>query len=559
MNALRALYHLVRADFLERVRRYSFLITLGSTILAGCLFVPSGDADYAAGALLYDVEGAYCFRGVYNSAWVGGNVAVTSTLFLSLFGFYLVKNCVERDRRTGVGEIIATTPLDKSLYTLGKWLSNVAVLAVMLGLLAVAALVMQLVRGEESRLELWKLLSPFLLIALPALALVAALAVFFEMLPWLRGGFGNVVYFFLWVGITLAGVVGDLSGMGLVEPSVTAAARATFPGWEIHEGASFGINQLSGRLQTFRWEGIRWTCEVIAGRLMWVGVAWVIALITALFFHRFDPSASLRLPFGFAPRLRSGQAQGRRSGQALRAGPARERRRPVDREDGPAVAPEAAVVPGPAQVRLSPLGQTPTRFRFERVLLAELRLMLKGQPWWWFAVALGLTVAGLFAPLDVARQYLLPVAWLWPLLVWSAMGMREVRHRTEQLLFSAAHPLRRQLPATWLAGVVVALTTGSGVGVRLVLAGDWAHLLAWTVGALFIPTLALALGCWSGGSKLFEVVYTVLWYAGPMSRISFLDFMGASGDAVATGMPLCYLGLTAVLFGLAVLARRRRF
>lgn len=526
MNAPRVLYHLVRADFLERVRRYSFLITLGLTILAGYLFVPSGDANYVAGALLHDVEGSYCFRGVYNSAWVGSNVAVTSTLFLSLFGFYLVKNGVERDRRTGVGEVIATTPLDKFLYTLGKWLSNVIVLAMMLGLLAVAALVMQLIRGEESHLEVWKLLSPFLLIALPALTLVAALAVFFEMFSWLRGGFGNVVYFFLWIGITLAGVVGDLSGMGLVEPSVTAAARATFPGWEIYEGTSFGINPLSGRLQTFRWEGVRWTSGTIADRLMWIGMAGGIALLAALFFHRFDPS--------------------------------RERRRPIGREGRPLVAPEAAAVPRAAQVRLSPLGPAPIQFRFGRLFLAELRLTLKGRSWWWFAVVLGLTVAGLFAPLDVARQYLLPAAWLWPLLIWSAMGVREARHRTEQLLFSAAHPLRRQLPATWLAGVAVALTTGSGVGVRLVLAGDRAGLLAWTVGALFIPTLALALGCWSGGSKLFEVVYTVLWYAGPMSRIPFLDFMGASNESVATSAPLCYLGLTAVLLGLAVVARRRR-
>ena len=28
---------------------------------------------------------------------------------------------------------------------------------------------------------------------------VAGLAILFEAIPWLRGGLGNVVYFFLWV------------------------------------------------------------------------------------------------------------------------------------------------------------------------------------------------------------------------------------------------------------------------------------------------------------------------------------------------------------------------
>ena len=35
MTALRTLYHLAHADFLERVRRYSFVILLGVTAYLG--------------------------------------------------------------------------------------------------------------------------------------------------------------------------------------------------------------------------------------------------------------------------------------------------------------------------------------------------------------------------------------------------------------------------------------------------------------------------------------------------------------------------------------------
>jgi ABC-type Na+ efflux pump permease subunit len=194
MTALRAIYHLARADFRERIRRYSFLVVVGLTIAVGTLLVPPTEADYVAGILPYDVETpGDSFRGVNNSAWVGGMVALLTTLLLSLPAFYVVKGAVERDRRTGVGEILATTPMTRFLYALGKWLSNAAVLAVMVGILAVAALVMQIIRGEELHVDLWALSSPFLFITLPVGTLVAATAVLFEMAPGLRSSMGNMV------------------------------------------------------------------------------------------------------------------------------------------------------------------------------------------------------------------------------------------------------------------------------------------------------------------------------------------------------------------------------
>jgi hypothetical protein len=161
-------------------------------------------------------------------------------------------------------------------------------------------------------------------------------------------------------------------------------------------------------------------------------------------------------------------------------------------------------------------------------------------------------------PESAARRDLLPAAWVWPLLIWSAMGVREVRHRTAEFIISAPHSLGFQLPAIWLAGVILTLFAGGGAAVRLISAGDWAELLAWTAGALFIPSLALTLGVWSGSSKLYEVVYMTIWYLGPMSNLSALDFMGAHSEAVSAGMPLYYLCLTILLLGLSVVGRRRQ-
>jgi hypothetical protein len=193
----------------------------------------------------------------------------------------------------------------------------------------------------------------------------------------------------------------------------------------------------------------------------------------------------------------------------------------------------SAAVSAPSLLRNAVVGRAERsslpkpRFSLFTLLAAELRLLLKGQRWWWYAGAAGLILAGLLNPPLAVRQIVLPLTWLWPILVWSALGSREKQHGTGPIVFSAAWPLARQLPAAWLAGAVVAALTGAGAALTLLRGGDFNGLLAWGVGALFIPALALALGTLSGGSKLFEMLYVLLWYMGPMSDAPGLDFIGA--------------------------------
>jgi hypothetical protein len=522
----------MRADLFERARRYSFLITLGFVVFAAYLYLPPKEADYLT-------LGLGNYRGVYNSAWIGGAMAVLCSALLSLPAFYLVKNAVERDERTRVGQIIATTPLGKPLYTLGKAFSNFVFLAVMVGVIALAAAGMQLIRGESFRLDLWALLSPFVFCVLPAMAMIAAIAILFETIPWLRGTFGNVVYFFLWMGVLVATVASmpadprqiavpaaDVWGISIILSNMMRATALTFPDYV--GSVEIGMATLPAPLQTFTWTGIHWTSEIILGRLLWLGAAIGISLIAAIFFRRFDP----------APLRRGKPKQAREAATPQPGEPER----------------EETVAPA-APIQLSPLT---SRFRSRPIslLLAEVRAMLKGTPWWWFVVALGLIIAGLLVPTDIARQ-LLPLSWLWPLALWSSMGCREVRYGAGQLVFSASHLLRRQLPMLWLAGVLVTVLAGSGVAVNFALAGEWNHLLAWGTAALFIPALALALGVWSSGNKLFEVMYMLWWYAGPVNRTPYLDFMGIGEKVSLEALPAYWIGAI-ILLGLAVLGRRRQ-
>jgi hypothetical protein len=157
----------------------------------------------------------------------------------------------------------------------------------------------------------------------------------------------------------------------------------------------------------------------------------------------------------------------------------------------------------------------------------------------------------------VVRQNLIPLLWLWPVLIWSQMGLRERRFNTGQMIFSVPHPISRQLPAMWLAGVIFTIIAGSGGWMRIAFMGQYPGLLAWFVGALFVPALALMLGVWVGHSRAFEALYPLLWYFGMIERTPTFDYAGVTAEGLLLGMPLVYLGITVGLMALVVFGRWR--
>ena len=103
--------------------------------------------------------------------------------------------------------------------------------------------------------------------------------------------------------------------------------------------------------------------------------------------------------------------------------------------------------------------------------------------------------------------------------------------------------------------MVVALLTGGGVGIRLLLVADLHGFTAWLAGACFIPSFALACGIWSGSSKMFEAIYTVWWYIGPAHQLPGIAFMATSP---ASSTPGIYAVATVLLVTIAYYGRRMR-
>ncbi|MER6844306.1 ABC transporter permease [Streptomyces platensis] len=531
---LSALPGLTAGDFKDRVRRPVYLVVLLAAVGLGYLAVPPADGRWVILAL-----GEY--RGTYNSAYVGVATALAGALWLTLGGFYVVRKGIARDEETRVGQILAATPVRTTLFLASKFLSSFLVLASMLGVLAVTALAMQLVRGEDRGIDLVALFKPFLVMALPLLALTAAAAVLFETVPVLRGGVGNVIWFFVALVVGIGGQSSDapLGGLGVGRATDSMGAALTE---ELGKGGdrafSLGLTQVAEPLRPFRWDGFELGGGLLTSRLLIVVIAVALALLPALWFGRFDPSRDRR---GDAARV-SAEDEGDAGSLAGADTP------------GPAV---PMYRPAPTAALTLPKTATESGGTFGRLLAGEVRILVGGvSPWWW-VVAAALTVAGLAVPGDLVTGLVLPAVWIWPVLIWSRLGSQQVEHGMEGLL--GAYPaVRRRLLAEWGSGVVLTAVLGVAPLIRMALAGDAPGLAAWLAGVLFIPSLAMLLGVVCRTHRVFQAVYLPIWYL-VVNKVAAVDFMGAVRDAGAPAGPTpLFYAAALLMLGAAFLAAETR-
>jgi ABC-type Na+ efflux pump permease subunit len=110
-----------------------------------------------------------------------------------ILGFFLIRGSIEDDRRSRIGEILASTPLKRLTYLMGKLLGSVVFLS-MLGLVVVSMAAVLQALHREAPFQPFQLAWPFILFTLPAIVFVSGLALFFEVVPGLRQWPGDVLF-----------------------------------------------------------------------------------------------------------------------------------------------------------------------------------------------------------------------------------------------------------------------------------------------------------------------------------------------------------------------------
>ncbi|QLH77812.1 hypothetical protein HZS55_11100 [Halosimplex rubrum] len=506
--------------------------------LAVALLVAYLAQSVTAGDVQLFVAGDY--TGVPTAEWFGGFAAVVATTLLVLGGFSLVRGPLARDRAEGIAPLVATSPVGDATYLVGRWLGYVAVLAAVTAALALATVAGFALHGTGP-LSLWDLVGPFALLTLPTMALVAAVAVCFEAVAPLARTLGTAVYVFgALLVVSLVSVapvpVFDLLGIAVVRDSMLADLPVDVS----------GLDRLTFRIAPpteaarFTYHGIDWGVVELGSRLPILAAAALSLGVATLAFDRLGAAPGLSGPVSRVPNPLA-----------------------RDRDDAPTEAtdavatdrPDGADDPATTTVdRLDRLDPGTPRLLDPRVVLAELRLGLRGHRRLWYVAVVAALGAQIAAPLGTVRGLVAPLALLLPLAIWSGLGVRERRHRTEALVFTAPRPAG-QTVAVWLGGVAVGLLAVAGYVARLGIAGETAALGALLAGLAAAPALALAAGAWLGSARAFDTAYLLAWYLGPLQAVAPLDFVGATSAAPAR--TAAYAALAVGCLAVAVLGRRR--
>ena len=446
------------------------------------------------------------YEGALNTALIGSMLSMIVSTLVALFGFYIINNAIAMDIGTGVHRVLASCPVSRVAYCFGKWLSSTAMLMIIVFTLFASALVVQLIRADVSHHDVVAMLALMIGIALPMMALVASCGLLVETLSFLPEGIGNMLWMpcFLAVLSGSVALVGawkpalDPTGLELVRAHLVQCVSAVEPQYDGKIALTFVG---SGNPKTIACGPMDWTLQLMMQRLALLGVGASIVLIAAWRFNRFSDSDRAPAGAGKKPRTRT-----------------------IRR-----------VVGVGASAR--------------HLMLEELRLMvLEGGMTWIVGVAI-CAVLALLVP-SPAVDWVLLGAWILPALALSRLNCREHRHGTGDLLMTVS--IGRLIASRWGAGVIALIVSASGVLIRHCLEGNVIGFWTVAASACFIASLAVACGGIAKSEKMFQVIYVVLIYIGPMNGVAHWNFVSAQ-DAWNAGRWLAY---TAVALCIAVVARR---
>lgn len=507
----------VRADFLIRFRRVSTAVVFLLVSAFAYIWIPAP----STGRALIQING---HRAINNAGAIGLGTASLGMIFIGLFGYYVVSNTIRRDVTTRCGLVAASTPMRSSEYLLGKFIGNLAFLATFISGFMVTSMIMLLVRAEAP-FEPLVFIRQYVLLTPSAIVFVAAVAVFFESIPWLAGKFGDVVYFFLW-----AAFIGLVVGNDVSNGRINWARCFDFTGFGFmieqmqhklgtHE-VSIGSSAFNAALPPVIFPGLTLTREWIIPRMVSTVMPLALLPVAGLFFHRFDP-------------VRTKQRS--EKGQRNWLGRIQNLFKPLSR--------------GAVSLMLS---AAPDRSFFGAMWIdAALTFTLFPLA---FVAFIAATVVGLVAPAASS----LPIIFAALAIMVSDISTRDSRAETTASVRSIAPLRERYLWWKFGSSCLFSFLLCAGAILRSMPRGP-IPLCALVVGICFVAATATALGIVTSNPKTFIVAFLSFWYVVVNDRgaNSLLDFAGFYGHATVTTI-LLYAALSIAAIALAETFYRAR-
>jgi len=508
---MKSFFTIIKYDYLQRTRSYTFLVTLCISLAVAYTFVPAPNANYSTIKI-----GDYV--GVYNSDWIGYVTAMMTSIFLSLVGFYLVNGSIKTDIQTKVGQIVASTPISNFGYLFSKVLSNFLVLLTIVLIIFSMSIMLFFLYNEGFSFEIIQFIKPYFFITIPALFFIATLAVVFEVFFGKYSVIQNIGFFFLFSILLILPASTetqfelDIFGSKIVtyqmENQVKEISQSNEP---IGLNIGYNIGNVK-EIKRFNFEGVKFPISFLLSRIGWMLLCIVSIVIISPIFHRFNVKERMSI---------------KKTTQNIL----------ISKTNN--------------EIVLSALPKVNINYGILPLLKIELLLLFrKGKRWLWIINIIGM---GLLAalPLDISFQIVLPVLWFLQVNRLSELTTKEVANNVHYFAFASYKPLSRLLVSQVLAGTVLILFLAIPLIVRLAFMANVSAVISVVLGGVFITLLASTLGILTKGKKLFEVLFFMIAYAN-VNNVPFLDYFGAISYNIKYVLIFIF-----VLFSIGFLVRKR--
>ena len=264
-----------------------WLLALAAPIAAKYL-VPKHGAGYS----VMSVNDSFL---TLNSGVIGLQLGVVLAVILSPLAYIFLRAGPTRHVPWQAEDV---TPASRRAQLFGQWLGDTAALWILMLALALAGVILSFFRLPLSEINPAEIVLALILTSAPALAVIAAFRTAFAARPLLRGAWGDVLFFFLWIGlITLSAAF--FAGGGQASPLVDVFGFAApiggatdFPIENLHVG---GAPSYEKQLTIDAMRGVLST-DYLLSRVIWMAGAAGLVILAGTMFKARKPKLSKAKP-----------------------------------------------------------------------------------------------------------------------------------------------------------------------------------------------------------------------------------------------------------------------
>ncbi|MGO5065617.1 hypothetical protein FDF31_10280 [Clostridium sporogenes] len=526
LNKIYQIYYIGISDFLDRIRSKNILIITLLMVYISYLFFPQNNSSFYY-TLNYSYEDFF-YRGVYNSVWIGWVATVAFISVVTLIGFYFVRNSIKREKELLIGEITASIGVKSWIFIFGKSFGNFLFLILQMLVVILTTIIMQFVRGESYYFEPIKLLTPFLILAIPACFITAVIAIAFDTTPFLSSSSGNIVYFFLWALIGAASVgkkispLRDVFGMDTTAKIILEQLRNNFKEFQNINSVSLGNHgPLNGNVKIFTMNTANISRNVLLGRLFWILMGVLLLFLVSMSFKRTFLLKTKRLD------------NNKKTTKEVNCNYNK-------------------------KIVLSEIFENTIYSNNLSIIKSEIKIIFALPKLWWYIIIILCSIGVFFVEGDMLYKFLIPVIWILPIFIWSKLGSIQMNFNMEEYLFTYKNYRNKQLLNSIITGILFTIFINIGVIIKFAMLNNFLAICYILMATFFVNVLGIFIENATGSSTAFEIIYIILWYVGILNGLMSLDFLGLTQKAASAHIPIIFLVIGVALLIASIIIKNNR-